>query len=157
MKETFSGLIGLGGFADRATLSPLVIISPVILFLVIILPALLRLVIISPVILFLAIILPVLLRLVIISPVILFLVIILPALLLLIIISPVILFLEIILPALLLLVIIAHGCGIANSATPCDCVRRAIGRVSDGGWSRDASMGGVVIVVGGSLRTLGSC
>ena len=45
----------------------------------------------------------------------------------------------------------------ANSATPCDCVRRAIGQVSDGGWSRGASMGGAVIVVGGSLSTLGSC
>ena len=47
--------------------------------------------------------------------------------------------------------------GFANSATPCDCTRRAIGRVSDGGWSRGAIMGGAVIVVGGSLSTLGSC
>ena len=108
MKETFRGLIGLGGFADSAT-------------------PLLLLVIISPVILFLEIILPALLRLVIILPVILFLVIILPTLLLLVIISPVILFLAIILPALLLLVIIALGCRIDESATPCDCVRRAIG------------------------------
>jgi len=37
--------------------------------------------------------------------------------------------------------------GFTNSATPCDCVRRAIGWVSDGGWSRGASMGGVVNVL----------
>ena len=47
--------------------------------------------------------------------------------------------------------------GFAESATPCDRVRRAIGRVSDGGWSHGASMGGAVLVVGGSLNTLGSC
>ena len=46
--------------------------------------------------------------------------------------------------------------GLADSATPCDCVRRAIGWVSDGGWSRGASMGGAVIVVGGLLSTLGN-
>ena len=93
------------------------------------------------------IILPALLRLEIIAPVILFFVVILPSLLLLVIISPVILF----------LVIIALGCRIDDSATPCDCVRRAIGQLSDGVWSRGASMGGAVIVVGGSLSTLGSC
>ena len=47
--------------------------------------------------------------------------------------------------------------GFADSATPCDRVRREIGWVSDGGWSRGASMGGVVHVVGDSLSTLGSC
>ena len=47
--------------------------------------------------------------------------------------------------------------GFANSATPCDCMQRAIGRESDGGWSRGVSMGGAVIVVGGLLSTLGSC
>jgi hypothetical protein len=47
--------------------------------------------------------------------------------------------------------------GFADSATPCDRVRRAIGWVSAGGWSRCVSMGGAVIVVGGSLSTLGSC
>ena len=47
--------------------------------------------------------------------------------------------------------------GFADSATPCDPVRRAIGWVSDGGWSRCGSMGGVAIVVGGLLSTLGSC
>ena len=45
----------------------------------------------------------------------------------------------------------------SDSATPCDRVHRAIGQVSAGGWSRSASMGGAVIVVGGSLSTLGSC
>ena len=47
--------------------------------------------------------------------------------------------------------------GFANIATPCDRVRWAIGWVSDGGWSHSASMGGSVIVVGGSLSTLGNC
>ena len=47
--------------------------------------------------------------------------------------------------------------GFADSATPCDCVRRVIGWVSDGGWSRSASMGGAVVVVGGLLSTLESC
>jgi hypothetical protein len=47
--------------------------------------------------------------------------------------------------------------GFSISATPCDHVRREIGWVSAGGWSRDASMGGVVIVAGDSLSTLGSC
>ena len=63
-------------------------------------------------------------------------------------------------------VLSAGSCGVlllrgefANSATPCDCVQREIGRVSNGGWSlgAGASMGGAIIVVGGSLSTLGSC
>ena len=47
--------------------------------------------------------------------------------------------------------------GFSNSATTCDCVRKRIGWVSDGGWSRGASMCGAMVVVGGSLSTLGSC
>ena len=47
--------------------------------------------------------------------------------------------------------------GFAESVAPCDCVRRAIGQVSDGGWSRGASMGGDAVVVGGLMSTLGSC
>ena len=47
--------------------------------------------------------------------------------------------------------------GFAESATLCDCVRREIGLVSDGGWSRDASMGGDVVVGDVLLSTHGSC